>query len=176
MAGTLVLRRLQSEDEAAFLRAYRSISREVPAFAGDYRDDLPFALYLTLLAARERGVGLPAGYVPSSFLFAFVGDDVVGRASIRHRLNEELLRIGGHIGVVVVPGFRRRGHATTILRLALDEARDRLRLTRVLITCDDDNIGSRTAIERNGGVLENVVTGPDLTQAKRRYWIDVRPA
>ena len=163
VAAPLVLRRLRIEDEAAFLQAHRSTSPEVPAFAGDYQDGLPFALYLTLLSARERGVGLPAGYVPSTMLFAFAGEDIVGRASIRHRLNEELLRLGGHIGVVVVPVFRRRGHATTILRLALEEACERFGLTRVLITCDDENVGSRTAIERNGGVLENVVTGPDLS-------------
>ena len=37
---------------------------------------------------------------------------------------------------------------------------------RVLLTCDDDNIGSIRTIEKKGGVLENVVTGPDqLAQA-----------
>lgn len=42
------------------------------------------------------------------------------------------------------------------------------------MTCDDDNIGSMKAIEKNGGVLENVVSGPDLEKPKRRYWIDAR--
>jgi len=40
------------------------------------------------------------------------------------------------------------------------------------VTCDDDNIGSVRTIEKNGGVLENVVSGPDLSIPKRRYWID----
>jgi predicted acetyltransferase len=43
----------------------------------------------------------------------------------------------------------------------------------VLVTCDDDNVGSIRTIENNGGVLENVVTGPDLEVPKRRYWIDL---
>ena len=72
----------------------------------------------------------------------------------------------------MVPEFRRRGHATAILRLALQIARDRLGIDRVLVTCDDDNVGSIRTIEKNGGVLENVVTGPDLGTPKRRYWFD----
>ena len=54
---------------------------------------------------------------------------------------------------------------------ALEIARDRLGIDPVLITCDDDNIGSIKVIERNGGVLENIVTGPDVPRPKRRYWI-----
>lgn len=91
---------------------------------------------------------------------------------IRHELNDFLLRIGGHIGYTVVPEFRRRGYATEMLRQSLAIARQRFELTRVLVTCDDNNVGSMRTIEKNGGVLENVVTGPDLDTPKRRYWID----
>ena len=42
---------------------------------------------------------------------------------------------------------------------------------RVLATCDDDNIGSIKTIEKCGGILEDVVSGPDLPKPKRRYWI-----
>jgi len=44
-------------------------------------------------------------------------------------------------------------------------------LERVLVTCDDDNVGSIKTIEKNGGVLESIVTGPDVDKPKRRYWI-----
>ena len=130
--------------------------------------------YLEVLEERERGVNLPPNHVPSTFLFAFTGERIVGRVSIRHRLNGLLLRVGGHIGYVVVPEFRRQGYATAILRLALDFADDKLGHDRVLVTCDDDNIGSIKTIENNGGVLEDVVSGPDLDKPKRRYWIDAR--
>ena len=63
-------------------------------------------------------------------------------------------------------------HATAILCLALQFAHDRLRLEHVLVTCDDDNVGSIKTIEKNGCVLEDVVSGPDLDKPKRRYWID----
>ena len=42
-----------------------------------------------------------------------------------------------------------------------------LGLDRVLVTCDEDNDGSRRTIERNGGVYE------DSRKGKRRYWIAV---
>lgn len=115
-----------------------------------------------------RGAQLSA-YVPSTFFFAFAGPRIVGRVSIRHELNEFLLRIGGHIGYTVVPEFRRQGYATEILRQSLEIVRRRFGLSRVLVTCDDDNIGSIRTIEKNGGVLESVVAGPALNKPKRRY-------
>lgn len=48
-----------------------------------------------------------------------------------------------------------------------------LKHDRVLVTCDDGNIGSIKTIENNGGVLEDIVSGPDLDKPKRRYWIDI---
>ena len=77
-----------------------------------------------------------------------------------------------HSYYVVVPEFRRQGYATAMLRQAIELANRSLGITRVLVTCDDDNVGSIRTIEKNGGVLEDVVTGPDLVKPKRRYWID----
>ena len=134
---------------------------------------MPFADYLERLERHARGESLPPHHVPSTFLFAFDASRIVGRVAIRHELNDFLLRVGGHIGYVVVPEFRRRGYATAILRLSLEIAHLRVGIARVLVTCDDDNVGSIRTIEKNGGVLENVLTGPDLEKPKRRYWIDV---
>jgi predicted acetyltransferase len=167
----LVLRVPRPSEEAEFLRAHRATSPSVPNFLHYYDEGMSFRRYLEVLAERARGEHLPADHVPSTFLFAFAGTSIVGRVSIRHTLNPYLERVGGHIGYVVVPEYRRQGHATAILRQSLQIARQQLGLTRVLVTCDDDNIGSIKTIEKNGGVLEGVVTGPDGEQ-KRRYWID----
>ncbi|MEL7157315.1 MAG: GNAT family N-acetyltransferase, partial [Actinomycetota bacterium] len=59
--------------------------------------------------------------------------------------------------------------ATEMLRQALVVARAR-GIQPVLVTCDDDNVGSATVIERCGGILENRVTDSTGT-TKRRYWI-----
>jgi predicted acetyltransferase len=175
MPSHLTLRRPREDEEEEFLRAHRTTSSEVPSFLHYYEDGMPFRRYLDVLADQEHGVNLPtANHVPSTFLFAFVGNRIVGRASIRHALNEFLHRVGGHIGYVVVPEFRRRGYATEILRQSLQIARDKCGLNRILVTCDDDNIGSIRTIEKNGGVLENVVEAPDLDKPLRRYWIELR--
>lgn len=43
---------------------------------------------------------------------------------------------------------------------------------RVLVTCDEDNLGSRSVIERCGAQLESVVDLHDGRGPQRRYWID----
>ena len=165
--------RLPREDEEAELLHARAAASDAPQFLHYYEKGMSLVRYLEVLQAQVRGEGLPPNHVPTTFLFAFDEGRVVGRTSIRHHLNERLLRMHGHIGYVVVPEFRRRGYATAILRQSLEIAHGHLGIGRVLVTCDDDNVGSIRTIERNGGVLENVVTGPDLPKPKRRYWIDL---
>jgi predicted acetyltransferase len=167
----LVLRVPRQSEEAEFLRAHRATSPSVRHFLHYYEEGMSFRRYLEVLAERERGENLPPHHVPSTFLFAFAGTRIVGRVSIRHSLNPYLERFGGHIGYVVVPEYRRQGYATAILGQSLQIARE-LGLTRVLVTCDDDNVGSIKTIEKNGGVFESVVSDPDGDTTKRRYWIN----
>jgi predicted acetyltransferase len=129
-----------------------------------------FADYMRMVDDQRHGRNLDDGVVEATWLLAADLDGVVvGRSSIRFELNASLLVKGGHIGYAVRPDHRRRGHATEILRQSLIVARAG-GVTRALMTCDDDNLGSRKVIEANGGVLENVVDigGVPL----RRYWID----
>jgi predicted acetyltransferase len=175
MHSDLMLRWPRPDEEREFLRAHRATTPEVPSFLHYYKEGMAFRPYLELLAEQERGVNLPPNHVPTTFLFAFVATRIVGRVSIRHCLNDFLERAGGHIGYVVVPEFRRQGYATTILRLSIRIAREKLGIRRVLVTCDENNIGSRRTIEKCGGILENIVSGPDLPAPKRRYWIDAGP-
>ena len=172
MQTELTLRLPRRDEEEEFLRAHRATSPEVPYFLHYYEEGMAFSRYLEVLAEQARGVNLPRNYVPSTFLFAFVGNRIVGRVSIRHSLNASLERVAGHIGYAVVPAFRRLGYATAILRLSVQIAREKFGIRRILVTCDDDNIGSIRTIEKNGGILDNVITGPDLDKPKRRYWIE----
>ncbi|NUU32880.1 GNAT family N-acetyltransferase [Arthrobacter sp. C9C5] len=105
------------------------------------------------------------GYVPCTYLWIVDGETFLGSLAIRHELNDWLLNEGGHIGYSVRPSGRRRGHAAKALADALPVAKE-LGISRVLITCDEDNAGSRATIERNGGRYE------DTRNGKRRYWVD----
>lgn len=174
MKDVLVLRLPREDEEQEFLRAHRATTPEVPNFLHYYEEGMALGRYLEVLAEHARGENLPPNHVPSTFLFAFAASRIVGRVSIRHELNEVLLRVGGHIGYVVVPEFRRQGYATAILRRSIQIAHERLGIGRVLVTCDDDNVGSIRTIEKNGGVLESVISGSDLAKPKRRYWIEAR--
>lgn len=168
----LTLRVPTEQEEEEVLRARRATLPDVPTFLHAYDEGMPFRRYLDALVSQQRGENLPPGHVASTFLCAFAGPRIVGRVAIRHTLTPALHLLGGHIGYAVVPEFRRQGCATAILRQALAYAREPLGLRRVLVTCDDDNIGSIRVIERNGGVLENLVTAPGSPVPKRRYWID----
>ncbi len=143
------------------------------AFALGYEPRMSWHAYLRALEFNRVGTNLPAGYVPATFLVAVDGDRIVGRASLRHRLNESLERQGGHIGYGVLPEHRRRGYATEILGQSLIVARA-LGVDRVLVTCDDVNIASAMVIERCGGKLDSVIASADQPgQLIRRYWIDL---
>ena len=109
--------------------------------------------------------------VPATTYFAVVGERIVGTVQVRHKLNDFLLRYGGHIGYGVRPSERRKGCATEMLAQALEKCRE-LGIIKVLVTCDKDNIGSARTIIKNRGVLENMVTTEDGT-ARQRYWIDI---
>ncbi|MGH9213957.1 MAG: hypothetical protein ACRD2C_25280 [Acidimicrobiales bacterium] len=59
-------------------------------FVFGFRHELgmPWSEYLDSLDRQRRGIAVPDGFVPATFLVADVGGVVVGRTSIRHRLNE----------------------------------------------------------------------------------------
>lgn len=96
---------------------------------------------------------------------------IVGNVQIRHRLNKELLKYGGHIGDSIRPSERKKGYATEQIRLALQECK-KLGIDNVLMDCDKTNIGSAKSIINNGGILENeIYVNNEFVQ---RYWISLK--
>lgn len=118
---------------------------------------------------------LPEGWVKAYEYFAVDDDKFIGKISIREKLTDRLLQYGGHIGYAVSPKYWNMGYGTKMLELALEKAKNIILEDKVLITCDDDNIGSYKIIEKNGGVLENKVENTDQgdTFLTRRYWINL---
>lgn len=171
--ANLILRQLTESDEKAFLEAIKQWDNDPGFFfVRAYTADMLFADYVRRLESNQRGENLPPGFVPDTSLFAFVDGQIVGRLAIRHSLNDFLLKIGGHIGYGVLPAYRRKGYAKQMLSLSLPMAKD-LGINRVLVTCDDNNLGSIKTIEGNGGVLENKIVAGEGAPLKRRYWIDL---
>ncbi len=113
------------------------------------------------------------GLVPDSTFFAYDEDRdmVVGAVNIRHYLNESLLLNGGHIGDGVRPSERRKGVATQMIGLALEECK-KLGIQKVLMVCDRENIGSAKSIKNNGGVLQNEIEVEG--NIEQRYWISLK--
>ena len=124
-----------------------------------------------LAAVIAAQTEVPPGLVTSTTYFAIDEGRIVGTISIRHKLNDALMKLGGHIGYGVRPSARRKGYGTAMLTLALAKCRT-LGITRALVTCDKDNAASAGTITKNGGVLENEVTQDDGA-ITRRYWISL---
>lgn len=129
----------------------------------DYHE---FEYYCENLEVKVTGSGL----VPDSSFFCLDEERnmVVGAVNIRHYLNEALLINGGHIGDGVRPSERRKGVATQMIGLALQECK-KLGIDKVLMVCDKENVGSAKSIMNNGGVLENEVVVDGVVE--QRYWI-----
>lgn len=135
-------------------------------WANDFHD---FDDYVKSINATEE---LNNDWVPDTTLFCLDRDRniFVGAVSIRHYLNDKLLKTGGHIGDGIRPGERRKGYATAMIALALEECK-KLGITRVLMCCDKNNIGSAKSIIKNGGVLENEIE--EDGHIEQRYWIQL---
>ncbi|HEY0965368.1 MAG TPA: GNAT family N-acetyltransferase [Candidatus Saccharimonadales bacterium] len=127
--------------------------------------------YEDWLTHVEKDINDPGeGRVPATQYIGIREEDdrVIGVIQLRHSLNDFLLNEGGHIGYSVRPSERRKGYASTMLQLCLAQAKA-LGIENVLITCDEDNVGSAAVIEKAGGVLEDIRGEDDMR--KKRYWV-----
>jgi len=121
--------------------------------------------------SNEEDIMYEKGLVPSTLYFLINSKRrIIGAIDFRHSLNEKLKRHGGHIRYGVRPSERRKGYCFFMLNTLLEmiKLKD---YNNVLLTCDDDNIGSIKTIEKSGGVLENKII--DEEKLIRRYWIDL---
>ena len=119
---------------------------------------------------REK---LPKDYVPAYNYFLVDDDIFLGVIMIRIELTDQLLNYGGNIGYGIRPHYWKHGYGTKLLELGLIKAKELIDADKVLITCDDDNVGSYKIIENNGGVLDNKVINIEMGEEflTRRYWI-----
>lgn len=147
-------------------------------YGWDLADHTDFERWVKLLNDLAKPEFTPApGFVSQSTLWVVENGKYLGAVSLRHDLGTGYLaEVGGHIGYGIRPSARRRGLAKLALAGSLEQARS-LGLPKVLITCNDSNIGSARTIESCGGVLESIKpqseVGPIFGSPEdvRRYWI-----
>jgi predicted acetyltransferase len=122
----------------------------------------------------EKKETVPEGWVEATqyILVREADNRLLGMIQIRHYFNEFLEKYGGHIGYSVRPSERRKGYAKQMLKMSLPYCKE-VGLNKVLITCKDENEGSRKTILANGGIYESTVVVPDDNVKLERYWIEL---
>ena len=162
---------------AQFKNSYLAAISELRAYKLNSSIDFDLAekefdAFVRTLNDRAEGKGLPEGYVPESIFWLVDNGEFIGDVRIRHRLNDHLLHVGGHIGYYIRESKRGQGYGSKILAMALPKAKE-LGIQRVLVTCDLTNVASRRIIEKNGGILEDKRPNPEGGPDKFRFWISL---
>ena len=128
--------------------------------------------WLEELNKRSCEDTVPKGLVPSSTYLGVREKDnyIVGMIDIRHYLNEYLTQVGGNIGYSVRKTERNKGYAKQMLKLVLEKCKE-LKIKKVLITCDEDNIASEKVILSANAKFEDIrcIDGKNI----KRFWIEL---
>lgn len=112
--------------------------------------------------------------VPSETFFLIRKNDnkIVGMINIRLMLNENLKKIGGHIGYSIRPEERKKGYNKINLYLGLKECQKH-GIKEVLMDCDKDNIGSAKTMQALNGILIKEWYDKQKDRTIQYYMIDV---
>ena len=98
-------------------------------------------------------------YVPCVTYYAKdkASGKLLGAVNIRYYLTKETYDTWVHIGFGVRPSERRKGYATEMLNLAIEQCRQ-MKMEKVFIGCLVSNTASAKTIEKCGGVLRGRTT------------------
>jgi predicted acetyltransferase len=147
------------------------VGGDLARYGEQWSSEAGFAAYVADVCSDEL-VARREGLVTQSTRWWVDGPDrapeFIGRIAVRHRLTEQLRRLGGHIGYDVRRSRRRQGHATAMLGAGLELAHG-MGIDPALITCDTTNLASRRVIESNGGVLA------EQSGSILRFWVPTHP-
>lgn len=160
-------------DKEELLQLQADFQRNNEIMHGDsYLSETPrFEDWLALQVILADEALLPEDRVAGVTLLVKYQEKIIGIVNLRYWLNDYLLHFGGHIGYSLKAEYRNKGYGTELLALVLKVARKK-GINPILITCDVENVGSARVIEKNGGVLENIVIEPESKRQVKRYWID----
>ncbi len=128
--------------------------------------------WLDYLETCSNAETTPEGLVVSTqFIYVRQFDKkIVGTLNFRHYLNDFLRNYGGNIGYSVCPSEWKKGYAKAMLKEALPYGKT-IGLEKVMLACDEDNIGSKKTILSNGGVYDRTIPWYDDGTPVEQYWI-----
>lgn len=130
-----------------------------------------FEKLIRLLDNCSNGIVDPRFCSTTSYFVVDENDRLVGAASLRHYLTIEGMKTWGHCGYGIRPSERRKGYATQVLKMLLEEA-EKKGIRRVRIGAHTSNVGSCKTIEKCGFTFLEEVQDPDDENEKiRKYEI-----
>ncbi|PTV98378.1 putative acetyltransferase [Halanaerobium saccharolyticum] len=129
-----------------------------------------FKQFVNDLQDHAKGKNLPKGWRRYStyWLITSKTQEIIGIIRIRNKP----LKIYGHIGYDVPPSYRGNGYGTKLLKLSLEKAKQ-MNIKKLMVTCDEDNIGSIKIIEKNSGKFVDKVFDKEDQVYVNRYKINI---
>lgn len=173
MANELVLVRPSYEFKDAILEYRQEYfdfgERQINGSCGLARAD-DFDDWLGLVLSIEKDKLRNNVHASTFFSVRKTDAKIIGSIQLRHSLTSQLEQHGGQIGYGIRPSERKKGYGKQQLSLALDEAAA-MKIPKVMVICDKDNIPSIKTAVGCGGVL----AGENVHQGKEQqiYWIDL---
>ena len=90
-------------------------------------------------------------------------------------INDSIMNYCGHIMYGVIPSKRKKGYGSIIYHLLVQKMNE-LGYKEIIVTCSEDIIASSKVIEKNSGVLIDILDPDIISTCKKtkRYKIDVK--
>lgn len=154
----MYLKKLNSEDVNAQYLLFRDIPENINGYTNEFHgcslEDYKCSV-LPKLKAWENGVGLPEGYVPETYYYFWVDDNIAGEVRIRHHLCESLVNGSGHIGYYLAPAFRGKGLGVKLLEMAVIKASKIIPENEIYLRVEKSNAPSLKCMLKIGGYIHH---------------------
>lgn len=137
-----------------------------------YLEKATYKDWLLKVEADRDIANIPIDRVPAYTYFYVRKDDskIIGMINIRLALNDFLRKEGGHIGYCIRPTERRKGYGTRMLSEAMKFIGP-IGLSRIILTCDKENLASAGVIKKCGGILDDEFYSDVFNAVVQRYQI-----
>jgi predicted acetyltransferase len=148
------LKELSENDGKRIYDMLQGVKKDDNGFMNDVKDMSydNFKSWLIENINYSKALNLPDNWVPQTTFILYVDQKPVGIGRIRHYLNENLKKDGGHIGYAISFPYRGNGYGNIILKLLVKECIN-MKINEIHLGANKDNEKSNKIIVYNGGVL-----------------------